>query len=143
VILVDPSELDDVISVIPAMRLSCRSRGVATDDAMISALAPGKDALMLIVGKSTCGRGDAGSTVYAIAPAMPMAMVSRIVATGLRMNGSEMLMLTFRFLQPVEILARFSLGNALRDAVEEDVNNRGRVKRQNLADEQSTNHRDA
>jgi hypothetical protein len=77
-----PSELDDVISVMPAMCPSCRSSGVATEDAMISALAPGSPALILMVGKSTCGSGDAGSTEYAIAPAIAIATVSSVVATG-------------------------------------------------------------
>ena len=37
-----PSELEEVISVRPAMWPNWRSSGVATDDAMISALAPGQ-----------------------------------------------------------------------------------------------------
>src|ERR1035438_6490105 len=93
VMLVLPSELDDVISVMPAMWPNCRSRGVATEEAIISALAPGNPALMLMVGKSTWGRGDAGSTEEAIAPAIAMATVSSVVATGRRMNGVETLML--------------------------------------------------
>jgi hypothetical protein len=70
VMLVLPRELEEVISVMPAMCPSWRSRGVATDEAMISALAPGSPVLMLMVGKSTCGKGDTGSTVNAIAPAI-------------------------------------------------------------------------
>ncbi len=38
---VDPSPLDEVISVTPAMRPNCRSSGVATEAAMVSGLAPG------------------------------------------------------------------------------------------------------
>ena len=60
--LVEPSELDEVISVTPAMRPNCRSSGVATDDAIVSGLAPGSDADTEIVGKSTCGSGDTGSS---------------------------------------------------------------------------------
>ena len=56
VIEVVPRLLDDVISVTPAMWPNCRSSGVATDDAMISALAPGKLAFTEMVGKSTCGK---------------------------------------------------------------------------------------
>ena len=37
-----PSELDDVISVTEAMRPNWRSRGVATEEAMVSGLAPGR-----------------------------------------------------------------------------------------------------
>ena len=44
VMLVDPSELAEVISVMPAMRPNCRSSGVATEEAMVSGLAPGRPA---------------------------------------------------------------------------------------------------
>ncbi len=37
-----PSVLDEVISVTAAMRPNCRSSGVATEEAMVSGLAPGK-----------------------------------------------------------------------------------------------------
>src|ERR1035441_5341361 len=47
------------ISVPPAIWPSCRSRGVATDDAIISALAPGKPELTETVGKSTSEIGRA------------------------------------------------------------------------------------
>ncbi len=60
VIEVDPSVLDDVISVMPAIRPNCRSSGVATAEAIVSGLAPGSAALTEIVGKSTCGRGETG-----------------------------------------------------------------------------------
>src|ERR1700684_995458 len=56
-----PSELDEVISVRAAMRPNWRSSGVATADAIVSGLAPGKLALTEMVGKSTCGRGETGS----------------------------------------------------------------------------------
>ena len=77
-----PSELAEVISVTPAMWPNCRSSGVATEEAMISALAPGRLALTEMVGKSTSGRGDTGSTLNAIAPARATATVSSVVATG-------------------------------------------------------------
>src|SRR5277367_5511612 len=57
---VDPSELEDVISVTPAIRPNCRSNGVATDDAIVSGLAPGRLALTEIVGNSTSGSGATG-----------------------------------------------------------------------------------
>ena len=47
---VEPSELDDVISVMSAMRPSERSSGVATVAAIVSGLAPGNDACTDIVG---------------------------------------------------------------------------------------------
>src|SRR5215470_10733094 len=87
--LVVPRLLDEVISVTPAMRPNWRSSGVATDEAMISGLAPGKLAPTLIVGKSTCGSGATGRCSKATAPASAMAVVSNVVATGRRMNGDE------------------------------------------------------
>jgi len=50
VMLVLPSWLDEVISVMPAMWLNWRSRGVAIDDAVISGLPPGRPAETEIVG---------------------------------------------------------------------------------------------
>ena len=44
----------------PAMWLNWRSSGVATEAAMICALAPGRPAWTLMVGKSTCGNGATG-----------------------------------------------------------------------------------
>src|SRR5580700_937057 len=85
-----PSVLEEVISVTPAIWPNCRSRGVATDDAIISALPPGKPALTEMVGKSTSGRGATGSTTNAIAPARKTATVSNVVATGRWMKGADM-----------------------------------------------------
>jgi len=63
VMLVLPRPLDEVISVTPAMRPNCRSSGVATDEAIVSGLAPGSPALTLMVGNSTWGRGETGRSV--------------------------------------------------------------------------------
>src|ERR1700719_4034174 len=67
--LADPSELDELISVTAAIRPNCRSSGVATDEAMVCGLAPGRPAFTEMVGNSTCGSGDTGSSWYAAAPA--------------------------------------------------------------------------
>ncbi len=99
VIEVLPSELDEVISVTPAMWLNWRSSGVAMDDAMISGLPPGKLAETEMVGKSTCGNGETGSTLKAIAPVRITPAVSRVVATGRRMKGAEI----FMFPPPVAV----------------------------------------
>ena len=56
-----PSALCDVIESMPAMVENCRSSGVATADAMVSGLAPGRLAETWIVGKSTLGRSLTGS----------------------------------------------------------------------------------
>ena len=53
VIEVEPSVLAEVISVTAAMCPNWRSRGVATEEAMVCALAPGRLALTEMVGKST------------------------------------------------------------------------------------------
>src|SRR3954466_2149777 len=65
----DPCELQDEISLTPAIVPSARSRGVATLDAIVSGLAPGRPALTEMTGKSTCGKGDTASIVKATAPA--------------------------------------------------------------------------
>ena len=57
------SVLVDVIESMPAMLANCCSRGVATADAIVSGLAPGRPAEMEMVGKSTFGRSLTGSLV--------------------------------------------------------------------------------
>jgi hypothetical protein len=92
VIEVLPSELDEVISVTPAIWLNWRSSGVAIAEAVISGLAPGRLAETEIVGKSTCGNGETGRTSKAMAPTSVMPAVSKVVATGRRMKGAEIFM---------------------------------------------------
>ena len=82
VMRVEPSELEEVISVTPTMRPRERSSGVATVAAMVSGLAPGRLAKTEMVGKSTCGRGETGRRRNASIPASAMPSVSRVVATG-------------------------------------------------------------
>src|SRR5580704_19202679 len=55
VILVLPSAFVEVICDRPEICANCVSSGVATEEAMVSGLAPGNDADTEIVGKSTCG----------------------------------------------------------------------------------------
>ena len=59
---VAPSEELEVIWFTPAMRLNCRSSGVATALAIVSGSAPGSDAPTLITGNSTCGKLATGSS---------------------------------------------------------------------------------
>ncbi len=61
-IRVTPSELAELIEVTPAIKDNWPSSGVATEVAMVSALAPGRFALMRIVGMSTCGTPAIGNT---------------------------------------------------------------------------------
>ena len=83
--------LIEVISVTPAMRPNCRSSGVATAEAIVSGLAPGRPQ-----------RPEWLETPPAVT-AIPAenetpetrqsrARVSSVVATGLRMKGAEMFM---------------------------------------------------
>ena len=51
-----PSELVEVIESRPAMVVNCFSSGVATEEAIVSGLAPGRPAETWIVGKSTLGK---------------------------------------------------------------------------------------
>ena len=79
---VDPKELVEVISVTPAILPKERSSGVATVAAIVSGLAPGRLADTEIVGKSTCGKGETGSSVNAVMPANTVAIINRVVAIG-------------------------------------------------------------
>src|SRR5215470_20223128 len=51
-----PSDEVEVMALMPEIVANCRSIGAATEEAMVSALAPGSCAKMLMVGKSTAGR---------------------------------------------------------------------------------------
>src|SRR3954451_1547117 len=88
---VEPVPLDDVISVTPAIRPNCRSKGVATAEAIVSGLAPGSPACTEIVGNSTSGKGDTGRKRKTNPPANKIATESSDVATGRRMNGADIL----------------------------------------------------
>ena len=61
VICVNPCALTEVIASTPAMVESCFSNGVATAEAIVAGLAPGRFAETEIVGKSTLGRSLTGS----------------------------------------------------------------------------------
>src|SRR5262245_30218312 len=87
--LVDPRLLEDVISVTPATGPNCRSSGVARAEAMMSGLDPGREAATVMVGKSTWGSGDTGSTVKAAIPTNATATVNRVVATGRPMKSRD------------------------------------------------------
>src|SRR6516225_6805478 len=82
VMLVLPREFDDVIEFRPAMVENWFSSGVATADAMVSGLAPGRLAVTSSVGKSTFGRSLTASDRYATPPNSAMAAIRRLVAIG-------------------------------------------------------------
>ena len=60
-ISLSPSTLDELSDTTPSMAESCFSIGVATDDAMVSALAPSSPAVITMVGKSTLGSALIGN----------------------------------------------------------------------------------
>ena len=86
----EPSELVEVSSVTPAIKANCRSSGVVTLAAMVSALAPGSVVETWMVGKSTCGSGAIGSIGKVTTPTISNPIASSVVPIGRRMNGSEM-----------------------------------------------------
>src|SRR5690348_8461334 len=61
VMLVLARVLLEVICETPVINDSCRSSGVATFEAIVSGLAPGRIALIWMVGASTCGSEATGS----------------------------------------------------------------------------------
>ena len=64
----------------------------ATVAAIVSGLAPGRLAVTDIVGKSTCGSGETGSSLKPMTPASAIPMVSSVVATGRSTNKREKFM---------------------------------------------------
>ena len=73
----------------PAICPNWRSRGAATEAAMVTGLPPGSPAVTWMVGKSTWGSGATGRKGYEMRPAKASAAIRRAVAIGRRMNGSE------------------------------------------------------
>src|ERR1700742_3228422 len=86
-----PTLLRDVMSSTSAMAPRCRSSGVATELAMTSGLAPGKEAVTKIAGASILGSGATGRRVKATMPHSATPNDSSAVAIGLAMKGAEML----------------------------------------------------
>src|ERR1044071_8729840 len=86
VIFVELNEFTEFIDEMPAMVENSRSSGVATDDAIVSGLAPGTNADTEMVGYSTLGSAATGSARNAITPKRRMANVMSAVITGRSMN---------------------------------------------------------
>src|SRR5215472_2530758 len=147
VMRVEPSALDEVISVTPAMRPKARSSGVATVAAMVSGLAPGSDACTEIVGKSTCGSGETGSRRKATAPASAIPIVRSVVATGRSMNGFEIFISLSSFTGGVGAALACAPRAAIVDAacqpVKREIDDRRGEERQHLREDQSADHGDS
>jgi len=91
----DPRREDNEVRSAHWAHRELEARGVATEVAIVSGLAPGKFANTLIVGKSTWGSGATGRNRKATAPASRIASEMSEVATGRRMNGAEKLEVKF------------------------------------------------
>ena len=147
VTLVWPSVLCAVISATPEIRPNSRSSGVATDEAMISGLAPGSDAWTEMVGKSTWGSGETGRNGKATTPASATAAVSSVVAIGRLMKGDERLIARWPAAartapKRAPLLRAPHGGHPGGRLVEEQVDDRGRVEGQELAEDQPADDRD-
>src|SRR3990170_5891536 len=92
VICVRPRVLAELMESRPAIVENCFSRGVATADAMVSGLAPGRVAVTVMVGKSTVGKSLTGNALYPMAPKMRIPSITSVVVTGRRMKSQEMFM---------------------------------------------------
>src|SRR6202030_1419770 len=86
---VTPSEFFELIAVMPAIWLNCFSSGVATEEAIICGLAPGRAAVTVIADRSTKGSEATGRRGNATMPASTRPTVRSVVATGLFIAGDE------------------------------------------------------
>src|SRR5260370_21102209 len=86
VMFVLPRFDDDVIWSTPAMVENCFSSGVATADAMVSGLAPGRLALTVMVGKSPFGRLLTGTNRSASHPQTRTPTITHALLTSHRTN---------------------------------------------------------
>src|SRR5512142_545073 len=82
VIDVAPDVDCDVIESTPAIVENCFSSGVATAEAIVSGLAPGRLADTWIVGKSTFGSALTGSSRYETMPKIRRPAIRSAVITG-------------------------------------------------------------
>ena len=90
---VEPCELFERISLTPAIVPSARSSGVATVDAIVSGLAPGRLALdRRSPGSRSAAAARPRSSVKADRAASTIDRFSSVVATGRLMKGEERLM---------------------------------------------------
>ena len=79
-----------------AMVESRFSSGVATAAAIVSGLAPGSSAVIVMVGKSTAGRSETGKVKYASVPKHARPAVSSAVAIGRRTKIAERFIRSWR-----------------------------------------------
>src|SRR5690625_962166 len=95
---VEPSDLREVICANPEMAPKDCSNGVATLEAMVSGLAPGKLDVTVIMGKSICGTGATCKKLSAGVPTAVMVKHDWVRASGRKIN-------TLKFLTAAALLA--------------------------------------
>jgi hypothetical protein len=93
---VEPSELVELMTLMPSIVENSFSSGSATAEAMISGEAPGKLADTEITGVLKLGRAATGILKYATLPAMTVAIDSNTVITGRLIHSSESVILAQR-----------------------------------------------
>src|SRR5690606_9939992 len=142
VMRVEPWLLRLLIWLTPAMLPRERSSGVATLDAMISGLAPGKLACTVITGKSMSGNGDTGSRPKLTPPSSNIARLSNMVATGRAMKGAERFMAS-GFRLPAQpscfhlLPCRVPPGETTAQPIEEQIDHWRGEQGQQLAEQQT------
>ena len=87
--LVEPSELVELMTLMPSIVENSFSSGNATADAIFSGAAPGRFAVTEIIGVLKLGRAATGILKYATLPAMTVAIDSNTVMTGRLIHNSE------------------------------------------------------
>src|SRR5438552_3950600 len=110
--------LFEFIAATPSMVENSRSSGVAMDDAMVSAPAPGRFAETRIVGKSTFGSWLTGRRRKARSPNARIASITSVVATGLygRLGHDEGVPLERQPIDDVDELTRPQSVPVVREA---------------------------
>src|SRR5262249_25708780 len=150
----EPSELREVSSVTPAISPSRRSSGAATVAAIVSGSAPGRLAGALVVGKATVGLLATGRKREATAPTRKSPRARRVVPTGRRMKGSEKLTPLMpslrRVLRRLGLVRQVELGlqrgraaQPRLHAFHREIDDRGGIEREQLAEQQSADDGDA
>ena len=138
-----------LIWLTPAMLPRERSSGVATLEAMISGLAPGRLACTVITGKSIFGSGETGKRPKLTLPSSRIARLSNMVATGRAMKGAERFMAAGRrklgksALLPASctrfLYWQLLAAEPVAQSIKEQVDHGRREQRQQLAKQQAAN----
>src|SRR5471032_712274 len=135
VMRVEPRLLAEVICVTPAICPNWRSSGVATELATVVGSAPGNEVLTLMVGKSTSGSGATGNRLKANTPNNASPAASNVVAIGRWINGALRFIASFQ--------RHRATAETLPQAVHGEEDHRRGKQRQQLAEQQPADNRDA